>query len=287
MLLIRNLVHLNGSSYNMQVSVFRSGEFFPEHYHEFHEFFLVVSGTLEHFLNGKRSLLPTGTVQLIHPGDHHLLRCAPDCPEVRIYNCNVHSEEIVKVLGFLTGGHDFSLDDCVQSVRFPLDAAWKNLVGLAEKAQDKTLNPVLRNSIMRSLTGSAFLMLMQCSDYSSVTVPQWLGDSYEAMRRKENYTKGLPRFIQLAARSQEHLCRSMKRFYGISPQEYVLELRLNEAVHLLLNSGLDISAIAYEAGFNNLSYFRRCFRKKFGAPPVKYKKMRKSRCGVPSAASVE
>lgn len=283
MLLIKN-IQMDGRSYVMHTSIFRPGEFFPEHYHEFHEFFLVISGTLEHVFNGKRSLLPSGTLQLIHPEDRHLLRCAPDCPEVRICNCNVNSEEIVKLLAFLSGGHDISLDDCIQNVRLPLDASWKYLVGLTEKAQNMALNPHLRNIVMRHLTSSVFLMLMQRSDYSSPAVPQWLGDSYEAMKWKENYIKGLPRFIQLAARSQEHLCRSMKRFYGISPQEYIQELRLDRAFKLLLSSGGSISKIAYEVGFHNLSYFRRCFQKKFGASPVKFKKMRKSRCGIPSAA---
>lgn len=288
MFLDRNSVPFAGANnYHIHTSEFRTGEFYPEHWHAFHEFFLVVRGELEHRLNGKRFLLPEGTVQLIHPGDHHELHPAPGCPDVKIYNCNVLSDEIVKVLAFLTGGHDFSLDDCVQSVRLPVDSPiWKYLVAEAGKAHDKTLNQQLRTVIMRHLTETVFLTLMQCSDYSAVAVPQWLGDSCREMRKKENYKLGLSRFIRLAGRSQEHLCRSMRRYYGISPQDYVLELRLDEAVHLLLNSGLDISTTAYGVGFNNLSYFRRCFRKRFGMSPVQYKKMRKSRCGVlpPSAA---
>lgn len=285
MFLIKTTVLLNASVYNLQQSCYREGEFFPEHCHEFHEFFLVVSGTLEHILNGTRTLLPEGTLQLIHPGDHHLLRCAKGCPEVRIFNCNVHSEEIVKVLSFLSGGHEFSLDDCVQRVHLPPhSAAWNYLTGLAEKGFEKTGNPLLRDSILRHLTGAVFLTLMLRSGHSSTETPQWLADSCEAMKRKENYVEGLPCFLRLAARSQEHLCRSMKRFYGISPQEYILELRLDEAVRLLLNSEMEISAIACEVGFRNLSYFRRCFRKRFYVSPGIYKKMRKSRCGNPSAA---
>lgn len=224
MFLDRNSVPFAGAdNYHIHTSEFRTGEFYPEHWHAFHEFFLVVRGELEHRLNGKRFLLPEGTVQLIHPGDRHELHPAPGCPDVKIYNCNVLSDEIIKVLAFLTGGHDFSLDDCVQSVRLPVDSPiWKYLVAEAGKAHDKTLNQQLRTVIMRHLTETVFLTLMQCSDYSAVAVPQWLGDSCREMRKKENYKLGLSRFIRLAGRSQEHLCRSMRRYYGISPQDYVL-----------------------------------------------------------------
>lgn len=128
---------------------------------------------------------------------------------------------------------------------------------------------------------------MQCSDLSNVSVPQWLSDACEAMKQKKNYTEGLPCFIRLSARSQEHLCRSMKRFYGISPQKYILELRLDEALRLLLNTEKEIGTIAWETGFQNLSYFRRCFRKRFNVSPGSCKKIRKSRCGNPSAAFQE
>lgn len=288
MLLVKNSVHLNTRSYNLQCSIFRNGDFFPEHWHDFHEFFLVVSGTLEHILNGKKTLLPEGTLQLIHPGDHHLLRSAEGCPEVRIYNCNVHSQEIVKVLSFLSGGHDFSLDDCVQRIHLTPDSpTWKYLLSLAEKGFEKIASTSRSETILRHLTGTVFLTLMQCSDLSNVSVPQWLSDACEAMKQKKNYTEGLPCFIRLSARSQEHLCRSMKRFYGISPQKYILELRLDEALRLLLNTEKEIGTIAWETGFQNLSYFRRCFRKRFNVSPGSCKKIRKSRCGNPSAAFQE
>ncbi|WP_269584071.1 helix-turn-helix domain-containing protein [Roseibium sp. Sym1] len=62
---------------------------------------------------------------------------------------------------------------------------------------------------------------------------------------------------------------------GLTPSKYLLVKRLEHARH-----GLDerrrgkrddhISAIAYEAGFSDLSYFYRCFRKSFGKTPRAY-----------------
>ncbi len=46
--------------------------------------------------------------------------------------------------------------------------------------------------------------------------------------------------------------------------------RLTRAHHVLSDphsGGLTITAIAYAAGFGDLSYFSRCFRRRFGATP--------------------
>ena len=69
MRLNRNMLSMRSGSYNMQTSVFRSGEFFPEHCHDFHEFFLVADGILEHTLNGKisRSVQPSQKVPCVCP----------------------------------------------------------------------------------------------------------------------------------------------------------------------------------------------------------------------------
>jgi len=51
----------------------------------------------------------------------------------------------------------------------------------------------------------------------------------------------------------------------------VLEQRLARARQLLLNpcrASQKVSAIAAEAGFNNLSYFNQSFRQRFGVTPT-------------------
>jgi AraC-like DNA-binding protein len=52
--------------------------------------------------------------------------------------------------------------------------------------------------------------------------------------------------------------------------DFVLDQRLARAHKLLVASRFDarpISAIAFEAGFDDLSYFNRCFRRRYGATP--------------------
>ena len=78
-------------------------------------------------------ILPAGSVQLILPGDTHIVACAKGSPEVRIYNCNVNSEEMLKVLYFSSAGYDFPLDDCVQTAKMAPDHHWRHLLDLARE----------------------------------------------------------------------------------------------------------------------------------------------------------
>ncbi|MBV9458477.1 MAG: AraC family transcriptional regulator [Bradyrhizobium sp.] len=58
---------------------------------------------------------------------------------------------------------------------------------------------------------------------------------------------------------------------GLSFSERVLELRLQKALSMLTdrrNDRLKVSDIALACGFNEVSYFNRCFRRRFGETPT-------------------
>jgi AraC-like DNA-binding protein len=61
---------------------------------------------------------------------------------------------------------------------------------------------------------------------------------------------------------------------GLSITDRIMELRLEKARTLLLEdrtSSLKISDVAMSCGFNELSYFHRSFRRRFGASPGKFR----------------
>ena len=61
-----------------------------------------------------------------------------------------------------------------------------------------------------------------------------------------------------------------KRFRAVTGEtanQYVINRRLSAAATRLAASRAPIAEIAYEVGFNDLSYFDSCFRSAFGCPP--------------------
>lgn len=67
--------------------------------------------------------------------------------------------------------------------------------------------------------------------------------------------------------STTHLYRKLKALTGLSPVEFIRFFKLQKACELLSNSNLSIKEIGYGLGFNNLSYFVKCFREQFNVTP--------------------
>jgi AraC-like DNA-binding protein len=70
--------------------------------------------------------------------------------------------------------------------------------------------------------------------------------------------------------SKSQLYRKMILLTGKSPNTFIMEYRLKEALKLLSKKAGNISEIAFEAGFSSPSYFTKCFKKKFGLLPAIY-----------------
>lgn len=78
--------------------------------------------------------------------------------------------------------------------------------------------------------------------------------------------------IALAANiSKSECCRSFKRILKITPFEYLMEYRISKAAELLLKNNDSISNIAFDVGFNGISYFGKIFKKYRNCSPSEYR----------------
>ena len=66
--------------------------------------------------------------------------------------------------------------------------------------------------------------------------------------------------------------RKFKAYFGVTPAEFVQELRLDEARWLLVNSESAMNDLAAEVGYRSDDTFRRAFERQFGVAPGEYRK---------------
>jgi AraC family transcriptional regulator of arabinose operon len=76
---------------------------------------------------------------------------------------------------------------------------------------------------------------------------------------------------QMAFMSKASFFRAFKHELGISPVDYIIKERLQLAKQLMNNPHNSISEACFKAGFNNLNYFSRAFKKTEGITPSYYK----------------
>lgn len=81
----------------------------------------------------------------------------------------------------------------------------------------------------------------------------------------------------------DHLCISrsglfakIKTLANITPNELIQLVRLKKSAVLLMEKQYRISEISYMVGFNNPSYFAKCFQKQFGVKPGEFNKQQQS-----------
>lgn len=70
--------------------------------------------------------------------------------------------------------------------------------------------------------------------------------------------------------SRSAFFKKVKAITGVSPNDLVKDYKLNQAVELLKHSDLSITDVAYRCGFNDVGYFGKCFRKKYGMSPREF-----------------
>jgi len=67
--------------------------------------------------------------------------------------------------------------------------------------------------------------------------------------------------------------REFKKYMGMSPAQYHLFLRLQQAKYLLTNSDLPLKDISVGLGFCSIYHFSKLFKDKTGQTPGNYKKL--------------
>ena len=72
--------------------------------------------------------------------------------------------------------------------------------------------------------------------------------------------------------SMSYLSKKFKTATGFGFKEYIINVRIQNACRLLLETNRSITDIAFECGFNDSNYFGDAFRKAKGISPHKYRK---------------
>ncbi|MHC4884091.1 MAG: helix-turn-helix domain-containing protein [Planctomycetota bacterium] len=82
----------------------------------------------------------------------------------------------------------------------------------------------------------------------------------------------LAEMAEMAGMSVSSLHRIFRRVEGVSPVEYLLQLRLRRGAELLRTSDRRVIEVALRVGFSDANYFSRQFRARFGMSPREYRR---------------
>lgn len=86
----------------------------------------------------------------------------------------------------------------------------------------------------------------------------------------DNSKLTIDEFAQELGMGRTVFYQKLKSIVGLSPIDFVREMRIKRAKQLMETGEYNVSTIAYMTGFNDPKYFSKCFKKKYGVSPSEF-----------------
>ena len=71
--------------------------------------------------------------------------------------------------------------------------------------------------------------------------------------------------------NRSHLSRLFKQYKGVSPQQYIISMKMNSAAHYLKNKKLSVGEVAQSVGYVDSHVFNKTFHKYFNVSPSEWR----------------
>lgn len=251
----------------------------PEpHSHDFYEFFITFDDEVNHFVNGAEQILENGSLVLIRPADEHLFE-KEGAHSIHLLNVAFRKETFDSMCEFLEFPNFIqSLLECdlpkVISLQ-KVEQQWikKSFEELAFSSE--TNKSMIKHRFKMKLIHLFVHFFQKHSNLHGPSLPPWLIEMRERMQQKEHFHGGLSRLLELSGKSQEHVNRTIKKFYSMTTTEWLNTFKVQHAANLLLYSEMEIIDVSIDSGFENLSHFYDVFKRHFKMTPATYRRANK------------
>lgn len=241
------------------------------HRHEYFEFFIVTKGKGIHSVNGQEQIITEGDLFLVRDFDEHDYKPFSNEP-FEFVNLAFSKEVLYSMLAYLGQNiPSHSLLNAEMPPHAALLPEQKDALAYAMLDLDRSQGVKEKSLKFRILLVSIFSKYFLSFCDTASNIPTWLSALYGKMKKPENFISGTSRLFDLAGKSREYVCRAFSKYYGVTPSEFVLDLRLTYSASLLKISNLSITDVCFESGFENMSWFYKAFGKRFGLTPRQYR----------------
>jgi AraC-like DNA-binding protein/mannose-6-phosphate isomerase-like protein (cupin superfamily) len=145
------------------------------------------------------------------------------------------------------------------------------LNGMFEELQNKEegYDMILRNRFQE-------LVVMLCRHYNKIGSTEVrsmvrIGKVIEFLENNLDRKIYITEMADIAYMSVRNFQRTFQRALGLSPINYLIQVRLQKARKLLRETGLEIAEISSLTGFTDVSHFNKCFKNYIKITPYKYR----------------
>lgn len=245
------------------------------HDHEYSEIALIISGSARHILESENIPIEAGDLLVIHPGASHaydhtenmeIINLVYDRTKISLPILDGYSMPLFRIF---FPGHG-KQQNSAKPVAYLEGQNLQETVRMIRRLEDE-----LKNCRPGNLFYSLALfmeILVRISRISGYKIPEQrvhflIGDAVSYMNRSFADAVQVEELARIAHMSQRSFHRHFRETVGCSPVDYLMQIRLQHASDLLINSNSTISEIAARCGFYDSNYFCKKFREAFATTP--------------------
>ena len=234
------------------------------HTHPFTELFYVVDGKGEFNIQGQRFPVKANDFVIINPQVEHTELSSPDEPLEYIV-LGIRGLSFSNLTPVSEGGHPFSF--------FNLRDEHKDILRyLNAMVQEATSQQMSYELVCHNLLEILLIKILRHQHFDLEVGKQSKAtkDISFIKHYLETYYHESIQLEDLA--SMTHLSRFyISHSFGMSPMEYLIDIRIKESKILLRTTNYSISQVADIVGFTTPTYFSKQFRKSTGISPTDYR----------------
>lgn len=252
----------------------RDGWIYHEHHHVEYEWIYILKGKINYWCNGTCVEASAGDFYYIQPGQSH--REESITGDVEFIYLTFYYLNLKGQANYLIPYPGIPEEQVIRNV----DKEFKNLFNeIYNEAQEK--RPGSKEIIEALLLYMTWLIRRKLNiKYRSADGVDGKVDivnraiEFVKVNCCENIT--LPDIAAECCISKDYLSHIFKNITGISPMQYLLRVRVDEAKVLLTTTSKPIGNISESLGFEDQAYFSRTFRRVVGKSPAAFRKLHMS-----------
>lgn len=227
----------------------------------------VASGKTIFYFNGELKEVAAGHMVLFQPRqEQHYEYFAVDRPEV--YWVHFTGSDVKNILRH----YDIPLDKNVIYSGSSATYAYLFKEMIHELQTCRTGFQELTEMYLRQI----FLLIQRSWEERKPAVSSYLQEEIDYARKyfNEHYNEdiSIEEYAQSRGMSVSWFLRNFKQMTMKSPMQYILSIRINNAVSLLETTDYNVTEISTIVGYDNPLYFSRIFKKQKGVSPSDYRK---------------
>ena len=226
----------------------------------------ISAGTLHLYVNGKERIIPKGNMLLFRPGETQIYNLyASDKPET--YWVHFTGSDVDILLDY----YEMPKDENVFFTGTSPDYQWL----FRQMIQELQLRRVNYEDLLNMNLRHIFLMINRFLKEGTELDSDALNEVERATHYfNENYNQSIciKDYANKRHMSDCWFNRIFKQVIKVTPMQYILSLRITNAINLLENTNYNIIQVANAVGYDDAYYFSRLFRKHTGISPTEYRK---------------